>query len=83
MKFTLKKRTFGSRINAALRYFLRLVIYMIVGGAFLMIPIFFYFLIKTNQELELSLKTEVGLFLRAFMQDHLNCMLISLLKKKI
>lgn len=51
MKFTLKKRTFGSRINAALRYFLRLVIYMIVGGAFLMIPIFFYFLIKTNQEL--------------------------------
>lgn len=51
MKFTLKKRTIGSRINAALRYFLRLVIYMIVGGAFLMIPIFFYFLIKTNQEL--------------------------------
>ena len=51
MKLSLKKRTFGSRINAALRYFLRLVIYMIVGGAFLMIPIFFYFLIKTNQEL--------------------------------
>lgn len=51
MKFTLKKRTIGSRINTALRYFLRLVIYMIVGGAFLMIPIFFYFLIKTNQEL--------------------------------
>ncbi|WP_246783121.1 penicillin-binding protein 1B [Wohlfahrtiimonas chitiniclastica] len=51
MKLTLKKRTVGSRINAALRYFLRLVIYMIVGGAFLMIPIFFYYLIKTNQEL--------------------------------
>lgn len=51
MKFTLKKRTFGSRANAALRYFLRLVVYMIVGGTFLMVPIFCYFLVKTNQEL--------------------------------
>ncbi len=51
MKIQIKKRTFGSKINAALRYFLRLVIYMIVGAAFLSIPIFFYCIIKTNEEL--------------------------------
>lgn len=45
-----KKLTFGAKVNRAIRYLLRLFIYLILGLSLLALPIFAYYLQKADEE---------------------------------
>lgn len=50
MKFTPTRLTFGAKINRAVRYLLRLCIYLVLGLALLALPIFGYYVQQADQE---------------------------------
>lgn len=50
MKLLPPRLSLGARINRAIRYLLRLVIYVIIGASLLAIPFFAHFIVKADRE---------------------------------